>query len=332
MTNILTKEKLLNDSKYIVLISYDLLFRELFGKNPDVTAFLISALLNIPYEEVKGKIEFKNTTVNKNTLKSKHGEKDVLFTVDIPEPLCINLEMNYKDLDDVKIERNVYFHSDTFSTTLEESDSYEDVPITIQFNFNDKFVNTKEKPLINTFLYRDEYGFTLTEKSRIVHINVAKMSKVWYSGKYKERTDISPIIFLLAAIMVEHDKKKFDELLEELVDSEISERIGDVVYSMNEERDFQQKYDDFMAEQRELAESRIRRAEKKMAEKVTKKVTKQVTQQVTQQVTEQNLIDTIIKMYQKDWDSKTISYTLDLDIQYVENIINEHCQKNSKSK
>jgi len=120
MTTTLSKEKLLGNPKYIVPISYDLMFRELFGKNPDVTAFLISALLGIPYEDVKGKIIFKDTTVNKNTLKSKHGEKDVLFTVDISEPLCINLEMNYKDLDETKIERNVYFHADTFSTTLME--------------------------------------------------------------------------------------------------------------------------------------------------------------------------------------------------------------------
>ena len=63
MTNTLTKEILVNNPKYIVPISYDLLFRELFGKNADVTAFLISALLNIPYHDVKGRIKFKDTTI-----------------------------------------------------------------------------------------------------------------------------------------------------------------------------------------------------------------------------------------------------------------------------
>ena len=213
MTNTQTKEILINDPRYIVPVSFDILFKELFGKeeNADITAFLISALLDIPYHDVKGKIKFKGTTVNKNTVNSKHGQKDVLFTVEISEPLCINLEMNYKDLTDYKINRNIYFHSDTFSTTLNEKKSYKDIPTVIQFNFNDKFVNTKEKPLINTFLYRDQFGYVLSEKSQIVHINVAEMREMWYNGKYKE-SDISPLIFLLSAIIYENEKNKDGKL------------------------------------------------------------------------------------------------------------------------
>ena len=149
--------------------------------------------------------------------------------------------MNYKDLTDYKINRNMYYHADTFSTTLNEKKSYRNMPIVIQFNFNDKFINTKEKPLIDTFLYRDEYGFILSEKSQIVHINVAEMREMWYNGKYKEQSDISKVTFLLSAIIYEVEKSKFDKLLKSrLVDKEISKRIGDVVYSMNEKRDFRQ--------------------------------------------------------------------------------------------
>ena len=102
---------------------------------------LVSALLDIPYNDVKGKIEFKNTSLSNQTVASKHSEKDILFTVDITKPLCINLEMNQKDLDQHKIERNVYYHADTYSSTLEEGTDYDDIPKTIQFNFSDKYIN-----------------------------------------------------------------------------------------------------------------------------------------------------------------------------------------------
>ena len=100
MTNTLTKEILINDPRYIVPVSFDILFKELFGKeeNADITAFLISALLDIPYHDVKGKIKFKGTTVNKNTVNSKHGEKDVSNYINFDLPYVENIINEHRNL------------------------------------------------------------------------------------------------------------------------------------------------------------------------------------------------------------------------------------------
>ena len=44
-------------------------------ENKDITAYLVSLLLKIPYEDVKGKIVFKSTRHNKSRVKEKNSEK-----------------------------------------------------------------------------------------------------------------------------------------------------------------------------------------------------------------------------------------------------------------
>ena len=112
MTRLKTRKEIKRDPNLIVPIAFDDIFKTIFGKeeNTDITAYLISLLLKIPYERVKGKIIFKSNTHNKNRSSEKNSEKDIVFLVDTSEAMKINLEMNFRDyLEQQIIDRNVYF-------------------------------------------------------------------------------------------------------------------------------------------------------------------------------------------------------------------------------
>ena len=112
MTRLKTRKEIERDPNLIVPIAFDDIFKTIFGKeeNADITAYLISLLLKIPYERVKGKIIFKSNTHNKNRTLEKNSEKDIVFLVDTSEAMKINLEMNFRDyLEQQIIDRNVYF-------------------------------------------------------------------------------------------------------------------------------------------------------------------------------------------------------------------------------
>ena len=85
----------------------------MFGNEeyPNITAYLVSILLNIPYQLVKGKIVFKNTKNNLKRVDEKASDKDVVFIVDLEEPydkLKVNLEMNNtKYISSITISRNM---------------------------------------------------------------------------------------------------------------------------------------------------------------------------------------------------------------------------------
>lgn len=69
------------DPNLIVPVAFDDVFKAVFGReeNADITAYLISLLLKIPYEKVKGKIIFKSTSHYKKKVREKIVKK-ILFS------------------------------------------------------------------------------------------------------------------------------------------------------------------------------------------------------------------------------------------------------------
>lgn len=278
-----TREMAMKDPNLIVPIAFDIIFKEVFGtkKNIKITEYLVSILLDIPYEEVKGKVDFKEKELSGKKVMSKKGEKDIVFLVSLEEPFKISLEMNQFNIDNPTIVRNSLFQSDSFVTGIEENDNYVDIPITIQFNFNPEFVDIINRPLVDEYYYKNKYGYILTEKNKIVHINVAKMSDMWYNLEYKSYPEISPILFLISAIIIENEKIKFDELIsDKRINDEIGKLIEGIVYDMNENVGLVSRYYDYEEERKKLLRSDViyqsrLRAEKiapKMAEKMAKEL------------------------------------------------------------
>ena len=185
MKNEKTRKVLERDLSKIVPIAYDDIFKVVFGseENKDITAYLVSLLLKLPYEKVKGHVKFKESKNYKQRTKEKNSEKDIVFLVDTSKPMKLNLEMNRLErLEPETIDRNVYYLSNLFGSGLKIKDEYKDIKTTIQYNFNLDYADKLGEELIDEYVYRNQRGNVLTFKTRIVHINIKKMADLWYNG------------------------------------------------------------------------------------------------------------------------------------------------------
>ena len=132
------------------------------------------------------------------------------------------------------IDRNTYYEANLFGSGLRQENEYRDLKMTIQYNFNLDFVDHVEEPLIDEYLFRNERGNILTEKTKIVHINILKMRELWYNGKYKTFTGISPSLFAMASLLIENEKKEFQEMVDVVpIKDDIKEKIERIVTDMN---------------------------------------------------------------------------------------------------
>ena len=151
------------------------------------------------------------------------------------------------------IDRNVYYESNLFGSGLRIENEYKDLKMTIQYNFNLDFVDRVEEPLIDEYLFRNERGNILTEKTKIVHINILKMRELWYNGKYKTFTGISPDLFALASLLVENEKKEFQKIVDEVpIKTNIKEKIERIVTDMNFDDELIEKYYDLDEEREKM--------------------------------------------------------------------------------
>ena len=239
-------------------ITRDKIFKIIFGNEeyPNITAYLVSILLNIPYQLVKGKIVFKNTKNNLKRVDEKASDKDVVFIVDLEEPydkLKVNLEMNNtKYISSITISRNVYYLSNFHSLGLKENENYNKLLQTIQYNFNRGYVDKTNRSLIDEYYLRNKYGNILTEDIKIVHINVDELSKLWYSENRNKYSKNYQILCGISALMMCTRKKKLEE--------EIRKAIERIVEEMNYDDAIPERIYDPVEEERRIKEGELDRA------------------------------------------------------------------------
>ena len=270
----LNKKLLINNPNKMVPICYDEMFKAVFGNReyPNITAYLISVLTGIPYSLLKGKIAFKNTNQKLSRVTDKKADKDVIFIVDLEEPLKINLEMNNrKTFKQEIIERNIYFASNFFGMGLEESEDYTNIKTTIQYNFNLKYVDTINKEKIDEYVLRNKYGHILTEKLKIIHINIEELSKLWYSEARFNYPENYQILCGISALMMCTDKNKFESDIRSVpLDEKIRMDIERIVEEMNYDDQLPERYYDRDEEwdriKRTCIKSEIKEASKKALE------------------------------------------------------------------
>ncbi len=270
----MNKKQLINNPNKMVPICYDEMFKAVFGNReyPNITAYLISVLTGIPYSLLKGKIAFKNTNQKLSRVTDKKADKDVIFIVDLEEPLKINLEMNNrKTFKQEIIERNIYFASNFFGMGLEESEDYTNIKTTIQYNFNLKYVDTINKEKIDEYVLRNKYGHILTEKLKIIHINIEELSKLWYSEARFNYPENYQILCGISALMMCTDKSKFESDIRSVpLDEKIRMDIERIVEEMNYDDQLPERYYDRDEEwdriKRTCIKSEIKEASKKALE------------------------------------------------------------------
>jgi len=306
MNKIKTRREIERNKKLIVPIAFDDIYKVVFGteENANITAYLISLLLNIPYKSVKGKIIFKSTRHYKKRTKEKNSEKDIVFIVDTSIPLKINLEMNRSKIGQPLIDRNTYFLSNLFGSGLTSDNEYKNLKTTIQFNFNLNFVDKKHKDLFDEYLYRNKHGNVLTEKAKIVHINLYEMYRLWYNGEYKKFKEISPVLFGLAALIIETDKNKFKNITKELkMNKDVKEKIERTVLELNYDDELVTKYYDLEAERHKMYEALVEYEVKEQVEEREK--------------------DMITNMYEQNLSIDDISRFTKMPVDKIKEIINK---------
>ena len=286
----------------------------------------MSALLDIPFEEVKDKIVFKSLKKTIPRIREKRSEKDVVFLVDISEPLKIGLEMNKYNVSEPIIIRNTFYQSDVFISGLESGSPYNNIVDTIQFNFNPNFIDEVNKPLVDEYYYSNKNGHILTTKNKIVHLNVVKMSDMWYNLEYKRFPEISPLLFLLSAIIVENEKNKFEELLKnDLIGKEIGKAIERIVFNMNKDIKLVSRYYDFEEDYKEAKEAIIKYETKKAREKALneglQEGLKRGIEEGFEQGIEKNTREMVINMYKENISLDIICKCSKLDLEKVKEII-----------
>ena len=323
----ITKDEAKNNPNLIVPIAFDDVFKEVFGKEENINAleYLVSILLDIPYDDVKGKVYLKSNRKYRPNISSKKGEKDIVFNVDISKPFRISLEMNKYNIDKIIINRNILFHSDVYVSGIKESDPYTSIPTTIQFNLNPDYIDMINKPLVDEYYYRNKYNNILTPNNKIVHINVAKMSEMWYSLEYKRFPSINPLLFLISTILLENEKVKFDELVNNrLLDKKIGKMIERIVYDMNDEELLSRYYSIEDERERlwfeELVEFRRKEA-KEMAKDMAKDMAKEMAKDMAKEMAKDNINNIIINLYQNDVPIETIKRATGLSIDEINQII-----------
>ena len=262
----MTKDELIRNVNTYVPISFDPVFKEVFGneKYPNNTAYLASILLDIPYEDIKDKIVFKSLRHNDIRIKDKKCEKDIVFLVNVSEGYKINIEVNMsKSGIQAIIARNYYYVANLFGGGLREADEYSEIRTTIQYNLNNFSIDKENSKLERNFVMRDEDG-VLSSKLEISHLNIAEMAKLWYDKSTKWHDERSKKLSGLSALILETNKVMFHEILNALdMPDDVDKDIGRIVEYMNYDDELNVRYYNWEEEQARLNRSILKEAKKR---------------------------------------------------------------------
>ena len=132
---------------------------------------------------------------------------------------------------------------------------------------------------MNMYL-ENKYGHILTEKLKIIHINIEELSKLWYSEARFNYPENYQILCGISALMMCTDKSKFESDIRSVpLDEKIRMDIERIVEEMNYDDQLPERYYDRDEEwdriKRTCIKSEIKEASKKALELGTKQGLKQ---------------------------------------------------------
>lgn len=236
-----TKKDLESNPNLIVPLASDEIFYKVFGTEENVsnTEALISAFLGIPIKYLKGRVKIISRNMNNLTINSKNGEKDIVVWIDTTDHLKVNIEMNKYSTSNATINRNLFFLADVFSSGITAGTPYKDLVTSIQINFNPRYIDKENKPVIDKYTLKNDYLHELTNKFILYQINLEELSNIWYNKSIKDVSNIDPLIILFGALILENEKDKFKEIIKSnLISRDIKTSIERIVLDMNKDTFF----------------------------------------------------------------------------------------------
>ena len=208
-----------------------------------------------------------------------------------------------------------------------KNEKYDKVEPTFLICFNTFFVDEIHNKIFDEYYFRNDEGYILTPKEKILEINIAECYSSWYNGTYKALTNIyQKDLLLLGAAMYTREIEEFNRCIEEIsINKNIKIIMEEVSSRMSENEEIKVRYYDFLEETRRLNDSIIS-DEKRKARKegfqqgIEKGIKKGIKQGMEQGIllTQKNMV---LNMYNEGLDLNTISKCSNLSFEEINSII-----------
>lgn len=284
-------------------------------KHLEILTLLLSRILKVEYKDIEGKIELEQLSIPNKTIGEKKTERDVVVSLKSSNKYKIILEVNVrKKFYQSIINRNIFYKNEVASGGIVEGENYNNMPITILVNFNTFYVDKVNKKVFDEYMLRNEEGNILTDREKVLNINIVKCKNLWYHNKYQGKFEpIEEDLMLLCAAMVVDKQEDFINILEEVrTRPEIKELMEGVLTDMVGDEEMYGRYYNWKEEQEKLNNSII--AEER--DDAKKEGFEQGIQKTKREI--------VLKMYNDNLPIETISNYTNLSLEEIKNIINTY--------
>ena len=83
------------------------------------------------------------------------------------------------------MDRNIFYMQEVATSGFEEGADFENLDITFLVNFNTFYVDKINKKVFDEYVYRNEEGYILSEKQKVLNINIVECYNLWYDNNYQ---------------------------------------------------------------------------------------------------------------------------------------------------
>ena len=253
-----------NDEKEYITMGFDPLFKKMFGDSnyTNKAAALIGIFLNIPYDEIKDRVEILNNQKIRRSKKEKYQEQDVLVHVKLVSGhQFINLEANIHGYNQLLIDRNTGYVASTLSRQLDKGQGYEYLEPVLQINFNEPTTEMTSDDLYNPideYMLRNKKGKVLTNMLKIINIDIDKCYNLWYNNDIDKFTSCEQNIIKIGALHKANNDEEFRKCLGEIeMDEEVKKKIEHDMDEYQQDKELamvynKNKHDEFVRRTKEI--------------------------------------------------------------------------------
>ena len=195
------KIPIISDTMFLAMINNE--------KKKKYSAYLISQLLELNYEEVYNTITFQKEKLDKDNYYDKGKTVDFICKINGE---IIGIEMNNNNKVRTQLERNIGYATDLYQSNLSVGEIYHYNKV-IQININNFTFEGNDK-VIEKYAFTNEKGEYLTDKIQLIHIYLPNIRK----KEYNKLKDWEKLLLVFNENKIESLKiAKGDKIMEEYV-------------------------------------------------------------------------------------------------------------------
>ena len=233
-----------------IVMGFDPVFKKMFGdvNYTNKAAALVGIFLNVPFEEIKDRVDILHNEKKKVNKKDKLQEQDVLLHVRLGSgSQFINLEANLHGYNQELIDRNTGYAANTFSRQLDDKQGYDLLEPVLQINFNEPSNEAKNEDTdspIDIYLLRNSDNRVLTNMFKIINVDIDKCYYLWYNGDIKKFTSCEQNIIRIGALHLINNSEDFRKCLGEIdMDEDVKNKIQHDMDEYQQDKELAMVYD-----------------------------------------------------------------------------------------